>query len=64
VKLIDFLPGAKTALVVGNEVNGVDSQVLSLANKIVEIPMMGRKESFNVAVSTAIALYDLMQKTK
>lgn len=64
VKLIDFLPGTKTALVVGNEVTGVDSQVLSLANKIVEIPMIGRKESFNVAVSTAIALYDLMQKTK
>jgi tRNA G18 (ribose-2'-O)-methylase SpoU len=41
-------------LVVGNEVTGVDPEGISLANLAVEIPMLGEKNSLNVAVATGI----------
>ncbi len=48
------------ALVVGNEVDGVSKEALALSDKVVEIPMQGKKESLNVAVATGIALFALM----
>lgn len=48
---------AKTALVVGNEVDGIDEATLTLCDKVVEIPMLGQKESYNVGQAAAIALY-------
>jgi tRNA G18 (ribose-2'-O)-methylase SpoU len=50
------------ALIVGNEVDGVSEEALALSDEIVEIPMVGEKESLNVSVSTGIALYVLMLK--
>ena len=47
------------ALVVGNEVKGLSPQILKYCDKIIEIPMYGRKESLNVSVSAGIALYFL-----
>ena len=47
------------ALCVGNEVRGLSSQFLSLADEIIEIPMKGEKESLNVSVATGIALFSL-----
>lgn len=47
----------KSVLVVGNEVRGLSSAVLALADHIVEIPMRGKKESLNVAVAFGIAAY-------
>jgi 23S rRNA (guanosine2251-2'-O)-methyltransferase len=49
------------ALIVGNEVGGVEGEVLKLVDDIVEIPMLGVKESLNVSVATGIALYALTQ---
>jgi len=49
----------KVALIVGNEINGVNEQSLESSDFIVEIPMKGKKESFNVSVATGIALYEL-----
>jgi 23S rRNA (guanosine2251-2'-O)-methyltransferase len=49
----------KFALVVGNEVSGVSKEALKLSDEIVEIPMEGKKESFNVSVSLGIALFVL-----
>lgn len=57
IRISTFTRPAKTAILVGNEVNGMPTQTLQLADAIVEIPMRGMKESFNVAVATAIALY-------
>ena len=51
----------KFALIVGNEVNGVSEEVLAMVDNIVEIPMMGEKESLNVSVATGVALYHLMK---
>jgi len=47
----------KLAIIVGNEVEGVDETVLAEADKVVEIPQTGSKESLNVAVAAAIAIY-------
>lgn len=54
-----FTPSGKTAILVGNEVSGMSKETLQLADKVIEIPMRGTKESFNVAVATAVALYAL-----
>lgn len=48
----------RSALVLGNEANGVSDTLLSRADKRVFIPMAGRAESLNVAVSAGIALYE------
>jgi tRNA G18 (ribose-2'-O)-methylase SpoU len=44
---------------VGREVEGLEVEILSACDAIIEIPMLGRKESFNVAVAAAMALYHL-----
>ncbi len=46
----------KIALIVGNEVTGVTKSTLKKCDAIIEIPMMGVKESLNVSVATGIAL--------
>ncbi len=50
----------KTALIIGNEVRGISSQVLSKTNHIIEIPMKGKKESLNVSVSCGVVLFRLL----
>ena len=47
------------ALVLGNEVKGLPASVLNRADKILEIPMAGRKESLNVAVAFGIVAYGI-----
>lgn len=55
-------PPAKVAVIVGSETKGLAPSDLSLAQQVVEIPMRGHKESFNVAVAAAIALFALSDK--
>lgn len=52
---------AKTALIVGNEIKGLPPAVLRLADKILEIPMRGKKESLNVAVAFGIVAFNLIK---
>lgn len=47
------------ALLLGEEVNGIEPHLLQQCDIIAEIPMHGQKESFNVSVATAVALYQL-----
>lgn len=54
-----FKPKYPLALIVGHEADGLPQNILDLADKIVEIPMQGRKESLNVSVAAGIALYAL-----
>jgi len=56
-----FKPIKKTAIIVGNEVLGVSNKILKLSDRIVEIPMKGKKESLNVAVATAVALFRILK---
>lgn len=52
----------KTALVVGNEIKGLPRSVLRRADKILEIPMRGKKESLNVSVAFGIVVFNLINK--
>lgn len=56
VQLPDFKPPDRLALVVGNEVTGLAASMLALVDMTLEIPMLGKKESLNVASAAAIAL--------
>lgn len=49
----------RVALVVGNEVRGVDVRVLRKCHAVLELPMKGDKNSLNVSVAGGIALYGL-----
>lgn len=51
--------GRKTVLIVGNEVTGVDPELLDLCDTIYFIPMRGEKKSFNVAIAFGIAAFAL-----
>ncbi len=57
IKLPDFVPPTKLALIVGREVEGIEAEVLALCDLVLEIPMFGQKESFNVVQAAAMALY-------
>ena len=52
----------KTAVVIGNEANGVSSEILNLADSRIKIPMLGRTESLNAGVATGIILYETVRK--
>jgi tRNA G18 (ribose-2'-O)-methylase SpoU len=54
-----FKPDARTALMFGNEVGGILKQVLDKCDSVIEIPLIGRKESLNVAVAAGIILFGL-----
>ena len=47
-------------LVLGEEVNGIDYSLYDVIDLFVEIPMKGKKESFNVSVAAGIAMYGIM----
>jgi len=56
------LPNSKAlALIVGNEVNGISPKILKYCDKVLYIPMSGRKESLNVSVAAGVALYQLIK---
>lgn len=57
VSLGAFRPTFPLALVVGNEVEGVSRETLTAADGVVHIPMVGKKESLNVAVAAGVAAY-------
>jgi len=50
----------KLALVLGNEIKGLPKLILDKADKILEIPMRGRKESLNVSVAFGIVIFHLI----
>ncbi|WP_455513823.1 RNA methyltransferase [Porphyromonas sp.] len=52
-------PGARYALVLGNEVKGVSEEVVAAADHCLEIPQYGTKHSLNVSVAAGIALWQL-----
>ena len=62
IPLQEFKPSddLKYLLVAGNEVDGVDQQIVDLADIILEIPQHGVKHSLNVSVSVGIALWQMV----
>jgi tRNA G18 (ribose-2'-O)-methylase SpoU len=63
-KLNAFYPekNQKYAIVMGNEVKGVQQQVVNAADFCIEIPQIGTKHSLNISVTTGIVLWDLFSK--
>lgn len=59
LSLAAYQPPEKLALLLGEEVHGISPELIQQCDVILEIPMVGHKESFNVSVATGIALYAL-----
>lgn len=55
----------KKIIVIGNEANGVSKEIQDMADRKIKIPMLGKTESLNASVATAIILYEyIRQKLK
>jgi 23S rRNA (guanosine2251-2'-O)-methyltransferase len=61
VNLLKFEPNPHCALIVGNEVDGLNNHTLGACDEVLMIPQRGSKESLNVSVATGIALYHLLK---
>lgn len=51
----------KTAIVIGNEANGVSKEIQELSDKKVKIPMLGKTESLNASVAAGIVIYEYIR---
>lgn len=61
VMLNKYQVPTKVVLLLGEEVEGLTPELRAACDDLIEIPMHGQKESFNVSVATGIALYQLSQ---
>ena len=63
-KLDSFYPkeNTKYAVVLGNEVKGVQQKVVNASDLCIEIPQLGTKHSLNISVTTGVVLWDLFVK--
>ncbi len=55
--LSEFTPPANVLYVFGSETEGVPAEIIALADTVLELPMLGAKESLNVSVTAGIVLY-------
>ncbi len=51
----------KKVIIIGNEANGVETNIQEMADKKVKIPMLGKTESLNASVATGIILYEYVR---
>jgi len=56
-----FRPKFPLALIIGNEVKGISKNILSKTDKIIYLPMYGKKESLNVSVAFGAAGYEIIK---
>ena len=66
VSLVDFTPSEdeKYCLVFGNEVFGVDQEIVNQSDICIEIPQYGTKHSLNVSVSVGIVVWELFRQLR
>ncbi len=57
ISLPDFVVPDQVAYLMGSETDGVEPDILALVDAILELPMLGTKESLNVSVTAGIVLY-------
>lgn len=64
--LNNFQPNGKQkyAIIFGNEVKGVEQEVVSASDEVIEIPQYGTKHSLNISVSAGIAIWELAMKLR
>lgn len=58
----DAKPGARVILLMGNEQSGLPPEMEAACDTLARIPMRGRADSLNLAVATAVMLYDLWRR--
>lgn len=63
IPISEYTLESPIALLLGEEVDGIQPELLSRCSSILEIPMVGKKESYNVSVATGIALYALTESS-
>jgi len=61
VEYTKFKPKFPLALIVGNEVKGISKKILKKSDKIIFLPMRGKKESLNVSVAFGVAGYEIIK---
>lgn len=59
INIRNYKAPKKLALILGEEVSGISQNLIDICEDIIEIPMKGQKESFNVSVAAGIALFCL-----
>ena len=59
INYLKFKPKFPLTLIIGNEVKGISQKILKKADKIIYLPMQGKKESLNVAVAFGVAGYHI-----
>jgi len=59
---VSTLPNRPTALIFGNEVNGVAQELVDFSDRIIEIPQFGTKHSLNVSVCAGIVMWEFCKK--
>lgn len=66
IMLQDFVikKGNKYAVIFGNEVKGVQQEVVTISDHCIEIPQFGTKHSLNISVSCGVVLWDIFKKIK
>lgn len=64
ISLENTIPSPKTALIMGNEVEGVEQEVIDLCDGCIEIPQIGSKHSLNISVSTGVVLWEFFKKLR
>ena len=52
----------KTAIIIGNEANGIEPEILEQVDKKIKIPMLGKTESLNASVATGIVVYEYVRR--
>ncbi len=57
IPLNTFTPPRKIAILLGSEVTGIEEGLLNYCDGALEIPMFGKKESFNVVQAAGMAMY-------
>jgi len=64
--LNDFYPekGKKYAIILGNEVKGVEQDIINLSDMAIEIPQFGTKHSINISVANGIVVWDIFSKIR
>jgi len=62
--LQDFMPQKDStyAIIFGNEVKGVQQNIVSMSDEVIEIPQYGSKHSLNISVSAGVVMWDLFAK--
>ncbi len=64
ITLSKFKPKFPVVLILGEEVEGISSTLVKVCDQLIEIPMVGQKESLNVSVAFGIAAYYVLINSK